>query len=81
MTKHPVVGAFVRTALTDQKETEQEGDKWRHLSPIGDAIRRVAGSLQVFHRPAELKIQYSGFSSTKTGVAREGSREADARQA
>jgi hypothetical protein len=57
-TKQPVVGAFVRAALTRQRESKQQGnDEWNHEQPDG-GISRLVECTESFHGPKASKIWY-----------------------
>ena len=67
-TKQPAVGAFVRAALTRQRESKQQGDdEWNHEQP-DRGISRLVERTESFHRPKASKIWYlrSGTSKRST---------------
>jgi hypothetical protein len=57
VTKQPVIGTFVRAALTRQRKGQQQGDEWNHEQPNG-SISRITERTQSFHRPRGPKIWY-----------------------
>jgi hypothetical protein len=70
-TKQPVVGAFVRAALTRQGKGQQQGDEWNHEQPDG-GISRIVERTEFFHRPKASKIWYPRSRTSKSSLSRKG---------